>query len=102
MSPMPSGCVACEHRDVTTDRPPFERGGDDALVAGVASGLARHLGTDALKVRIVFGLLTISGGAGILLYGAFWLVVPRRAGEAPTATADKLQLPAIGALVVGG
>jgi len=86
----------------TTPRPPFERGGDGAIVAGVASGLARHLGIDTLKVRLAFAALTISGGAGILLYGAFWLAVPRRIGDETTAVTDRVQLPAIGALVVGG
>src|SRR5687767_12255914 len=57
-------------------RPPFRRGGDGAVLAGVASGLARHLGVDAVRVRLVFAALTIFGGSGILLYGAYWAVVP--------------------------
>ncbi|MCU1380146.1 MAG: Phage shock protein (PspC) family protein [Acidimicrobiales bacterium] len=85
-------------------RPPFERGGDDALVAGVASGLARHLGISTIKVRILFAVLAIAGnGAGFLLYAAFWAVVPRSAEEeAPPKARDRSQLPALGALVIGG
>ena len=82
-------------------RPPLERGGDGALVAGVASGLARHLGVDPLKVRLAFVLLTIAGGSGLVLYGAFWFVLPRHRQESAVRS-DPLQLWAMGALVVGG
>ena len=49
----------------------------DRLIAGVGGGLARHLGVDALLVRFAIGLLVVvTGGAGILLYVAAWLLVP--------------------------
>ena len=88
-------------------RPPFERGGDGAVLAGVAAGLARHLGADPLHVRIVFAALTVLGGSGVVLYGAFWAVVPRAAdgaaaGAAAARPADRAQLPALAALAVGG
>ncbi|MCU1483633.1 MAG: putative signal transduction histidine kinase [Actinomycetia bacterium] len=88
--------------DRRPSRPPFERGGDDALVAGVCSGLARHLGVSPVKVRVLFGILTIGSGAGILCYGAFWAVVPRSADEGPAKPLDRVQLPAIGAIALGG
>src|SRR5688572_14048763 len=83
-------------------RPPFERGGDDAIVAGVASGLARHLGLDPVKVRLAFAALTVVGGAGILLYAAFWAVVPRSADVPSRLLRDRAQLPAMAALAIGG
>jgi signal transduction histidine kinase/phage shock protein PspC (stress-responsive transcriptional regulator) len=83
-------------------RPPLERGGDGALVAGVAAGLARHLGVDALKVRLAFVVLTVTGGAGIVLYGAFWFVLPRHHHEPAEREHDPVQLSAMAALVVGG
>jgi signal transduction histidine kinase len=86
----------------TLPRPPLERGGDGALVAGVAAGLARHLGVDPLKVRLAFVLLTVTGGSGILLYGAFWFVLPRHRQEPAARSHDPLQLSAMAALVVGG
>jgi signal transduction histidine kinase len=53
---------------------PFERSGhDDRVVAGVCGGLASTLGVDATLVRLVFALLSIAGGAGILLYFALWV-----------------------------
>jgi signal transduction histidine kinase/phage shock protein PspC (stress-responsive transcriptional regulator) len=88
--------------DPRPTRPPFERGGDDALVAGVASGLARHLGVSPFKIRILFCVLTIGSGAGILVYAGFWAVVPRAADAAPSKPVDRLQLPALGAIALGG
>jgi signal transduction histidine kinase len=89
--------------DRRPSRPPFERGGDDTLVAGVAAGLARHLGTTPFKVRLLFAVLTIGGnGAGILLYAAFWAFVPRVADDAPGKPLDRVQLPAMAALAIGG
>jgi signal transduction histidine kinase len=50
----------------------FERSEHDRIVAGVCSGLAARLGVDATLVRLVFALLALAGGAGILLYFALW------------------------------
>ena len=52
---------------------PFERSGDDRVVAGVCGGLAWSVGVDATLVRLVFALLSLAGGAGILLYLALWV-----------------------------
>lgn len=49
---------------------------DDALVGGVASGLARHLGVPALWVRAAFLIATAIGGFGIVTYAALWLLLP--------------------------
>jgi signal transduction histidine kinase len=51
----------------------FERSGRDRVVAGVCGGLAARLGVDATLVRLVFALLALAGGAGILLYFALWV-----------------------------
>ena len=52
---------------------PFERSEhDDRVIAGVCGGLASTLRVDATLVRLVFALLSLAGGAGILLYFALW------------------------------
>jgi signal transduction histidine kinase len=53
--------------------PLFERSGRDRIVAGVCGGLATRLGVDPTLVRLVFALLALAGGAGILLYLALWV-----------------------------
>ena len=37
---------------------------------------ARHLDIDPLILRVAFVVLAFFGGAGLLLYGACWLLVP--------------------------
>jgi signal transduction histidine kinase len=51
---------------------PFARS-DDRVVAGICAGIAEALEVDATLVRLVFALLSLAGGAGILLYFALWL-----------------------------
>ncbi|GAA1785423.1 ATP-binding protein [Luedemannella flava] len=46
------------------------------LVAGVAAGLAEHLNLPVAAVRIGFVALVVANGLGILLYVAFWAVLP--------------------------
>ena len=64
--------------------------GDDRMIAGVAAGLARHLDIDPTIVRVVFGALTIFGGAGILLYRIAWLTIPDE-GQVNSAASDLLK-----------
>lgn len=115
--PDPSGTPWCDHRRITTaatdaDREPrpyrrLYRRADDKLVAGVAAGLAEHLRIEPLVVRIAFAVLAALGGVGILLYAAFWAVVPM-APSAGTPASDRRghrrseQLPAIVAVAAGG
>jgi phage shock protein C len=44
------------------------RSRDDRMFLGVASGIANYLNLDPVIVRLIFVLLTLSGGHGILLY----------------------------------
>lgn len=63
--------------------PPFEhkrlyRDEQDKIIGGVASGLANYMNIDPSIVRIIFALLAIFGGSGILVYIVFWIVLPSR------------------------
>src|SRR5439155_3364631 len=64
--------------------PRFSREPDEAVVAGVCAGIARTLGVDPTLVRLVFTLLALAGGAGVLLYLALWAL---DRGWRPTAVA---------------
>jgi signal transduction histidine kinase len=57
--------------------PRFRRRRDGKMLAGVCGGLADHLGLDPLHVRVGFALLAALSGFGLLLYGAYWIVVPQ-------------------------
>jgi phage shock protein PspC (stress-responsive transcriptional regulator) len=54
---------------------------DGRVVAGVCAGLAAYLGIDPTLVRLAFALLTIFGGAGVLLYLCAWIVIPEEGGD---------------------
>ncbi len=60
---------------------------DNAMLAGVAAGLAKYLGVDVLLIRLIFVLAVVTGGWGILIYLVLWLLVP----EAKTSS-DRLQM----------
>jgi len=59
----------------------------DRIIGGVGGGLAQHIGADPLLVRFGIGLLfLVTGGAGLLLYVAAWLLVPEETlapGQSP-------------------
>jgi len=54
----------------------LRRSTTDRKVAGVAGGLGRHLDVDPTLLRVLFVVLCFFGGAGFVLYGAAWLLVP--------------------------
>ncbi|QNG19558.1 PspC domain-containing protein [Rhodococcus triatomae] len=56
-------------------------------VAGVCSGIGYRYGVDPVLVRVAFVVSTIFGGAGILLYLAGWLVLPKEGETASPAEA---------------
>jgi len=54
------------------------RSPDDRVVAGVCGGLGEYFSIDPVLVRIVWIVLSLAGGAGLLLYILAWILVPRR------------------------
>ena len=75
--------------------------GPDRKVAGVAGGLARHLDIDPVILRVAFVVLVFFGGAGLLLYGACWLLVPED-GAASAALGLDDRNRSVALVVVGG
>lgn len=52
------------------------RNTDDAVIAGVASGIAAYFGIDPLIIRVLFIVTVFFGGTGVVAYLIFWLIVP--------------------------
>ncbi|HFC11702.1 MAG TPA: PspC domain-containing protein [Anaerolineae bacterium] len=52
------------------------RSTNDRMVAGVAAGVANYVGLDVTLIRILFVLLAVLAGHGILIYIILWLVMP--------------------------
>lgn len=57
-----------------------------SMIAGVCGGLGAYLNLDPTVVRLVFILLALAGGPGVLFYLLLWLVVPREPAAAPAPT----------------
>jgi len=65
----------------------LERSRSDRMVAGVSGGLARYFEIHPAVFRVGFVVLTLLGGAGLLIYAAAWLVIPDEGNEDSVATA---------------
>ena len=50
---------------------------EDAIIAGVASGLAQYFDIDPVIVRLIFVVSVFFNGLGVLAYLILWLVVPK-------------------------
>ncbi|MFQ5799026.1 MAG: PspC domain-containing protein, partial [Bacteroidota bacterium] len=48
----------------------------DRMIDGVCGGFAEYLDVDPTMVRILWVLMTLMGGAGILLYIAGMIIMP--------------------------
>jgi phage shock protein C len=54
----------------------FRRSRSDRWVAGVCGGLAKSTGMESWVWRLLFALLTLFGGIGIVVYALMWIFVP--------------------------
>jgi len=86
------------------------RSREDKILGGVCGGIARYLGVDPLLVRILFVLLALANGLGVLTYFALWMLLPvgepreRESGVDPFGRREPSQVtsrPANRALVGG-
>jgi phage shock protein C len=48
----------------------------DRVLGGVCGGIAEYLKVDSTVIRLLLVLTVIYGGAGVLAYLIFWIVVP--------------------------
>lgn len=52
----------------------------DRQLAGVCGGLGEYFGVDPTIVRLIFVVLSLAGGPGLLLYIILALVIPEAPG----------------------
>ena len=46
--------------------------------AGVCGGLAEYFNLDPTLIRVLFIVLAVLGGSGVILYIALWIIVPKQ------------------------
>jgi phage shock protein PspC (stress-responsive transcriptional regulator) len=76
-----------EHTTEITEIRRLQRSRSDRMLAGVSGGLARYFEIHPAVFRVGFVVLTLLGGAGILIYAAAALVMPDEGKEDSIATA---------------
>lgn len=59
------------------------RSQSDRMCCGVAAGLAEYVNLDPVIVRLIFVLLTLSGGPGLIIYIVLAIIMPE--GDVPVA-----------------
>src|SRR5260370_27782461 len=57
---------------------------DGKVIGGVAAGLGDYFRVDPIWFRLGFIIAAFLGGAGIVVYGVLWLLMPKDANAAPT------------------
>lgn len=90
---------------MTTQRRTLYKSHHDKIIDGVCGGIAEYLAVDPTVVRIVWIVMTILGGAGVLLYIAGIIIIPKNTSvpEAPQSfTRDRTQLLGTTMIIIGG
>jgi phage shock protein C len=72
-----------------TENKKIYRSNDDYIIAGVSSGIADYFQIDTTLVRLIFILLTIGGGSGVLIYLVLWLIIPKEGGKEMKVNREK-------------
>lgn len=54
----------------------LSRSKSEKMIAGVCGGLAHYLGLDPTLVRLIFLLISLAGGQGVLIYLVMWVITP--------------------------
>ena len=57
---------------------------DGKVIAGVAAGLGDYFRVDPIWFRLGFIIAAFLGGAGVVVYGVLWLLMPKDANAAPS------------------
>ncbi len=52
------------------------RSEENRVIAGICGGLGDFFQVDATVIRLIFIVITVFGGGGILLYLILWLIIP--------------------------
>ena len=83
------------------ERVPLRRHRSGRMVAGVAGGIAEHLGVPVLWVRAGFTVLAALSGAGVLAYGLCWMFIAQEPPERVRVVSGRERRQALGLAAVG-
>ena len=72
--PMPYVPPAYQHQHTSSRR--LFRNPNDKMIGGVCSGVANYFDIDPVIVRLVFAVLFLTAGVGLLAYILAWIIIP--------------------------
>ncbi|MCP3819971.1 PspC domain-containing protein [Streptomyces sp. A3M-1-3] len=84
-------------------RAQLRRSRRNKVLAGVCGGLGRYFDIDPVIFRIVLGVLTVTGGAGLIFYGFAWLLIAHdgeEENEARRLLTGRVEGPALVAVLM--
>lgn len=53
------------------------RSRSEVVISGVCGGLGTYFGVDPVIVRLIFALVTLTTGLGLIIYPALWIAMPK-------------------------
>ena len=56
----------------------LRRSKESRVIAGICGGIAEYFSTDPVLIRLIFLVMAVFGGAGIILYLVCWIIMPER------------------------
>ncbi len=68
---------------------------DNKKIAGVCGGFAKYLDVDATLVRLIWVMLALIGGWGLIGYVIAWLIIPSEKAEEKSMAAEKRPVAAV-------
>ncbi|MEU4352004.1 PspC domain-containing protein [Streptomyces sp. NPDC023838] len=83
--------------------PQLRRSGHNKVIGGVCGGLGRYCDIDPVIFRIALGVLTVTGGLGLVFYGFGWLLLPlddEDENEARRLLSGRVEGPALAAVLM--
>ena len=51
---------------------------DERMIGGVCGGIAEYFDLDVSLIRVVWALVALIGGTGLLAYLIAWLIIPKK------------------------
>jgi len=84
-------------------KPPLRRlyrSRQQRIIGGVCGGLAEYFEADVSVVRLLWVLLTLLGGAGIIAYLIMWIIVPPQVSQTEAARGGRSGSALLGVVLV--
>ena len=67
----------------------LQRNTRNKVIGGVCSGLADYFGIDTALIRVLFVVILLCGGMGLLIYCILWIAMPANRDDQPQRFANQ-------------